>query len=72
MIKAKEENAVLICFGESFLQGFDALVWNYEIDKNMAISQNSEIMNTIKEYTTFIGIDLLIGYIEKENETIFS
>lgn len=72
MIKAKEENAALVCFGESFLQGFDALVWNYEIDKNMAISQNSEIMNTIKEFTTSIGIDLLIGYIEKENETIFS
>ncbi len=28
----------LILFGESALQGFDSLCWNYEADKHMAVS----------------------------------
>ena len=30
--------ADMLCFGESFLQGFDSLDWDYETDKEMAIS----------------------------------
>ena len=35
----------LLCFGESFLQGFDALSWEYEKDKEISISRDSDIMN---------------------------
>ena len=28
--RAKDSGADLICFGETFLQGFDSLCWNYE------------------------------------------
>ena len=27
----------LLCFGESFLQGFDSLSWDYERDKHIAL-----------------------------------
>ena len=28
----------LLCFGEAFVQGFDSLCWNYEIDKDIALN----------------------------------
>ena len=38
----------LLCFGETFLQGFDFLSWNYEIDKDIAITKDSAIMKKLK------------------------
>ena len=32
MKEAKEVGADLVCFGEAFLQGFNALSWQYEED----------------------------------------
>ena len=32
-------NIDMLCFGEAFLQGFDAFNWNYDNDKNIAISK---------------------------------
>ena len=72
MIKAKSEKANLICFGESFVQGFDSLSWEFEKDKYIALSQSSEVMNKIKQFTCEIGIDLLIGYLELVEEVIYS
>ena len=62
----------LLCFGESFLQGFDSLVWNYEIDKDMAISQNSSVMDKLCNLTVQYKIDLLFGYVKKNGESIYS
>lgn len=72
MIKAKTKEVDLICFGESFLQGFDALTWKYDIDKNIALSQDSLTMEKLKGFTKEIDIDLLVGYIELDNYTIYS
>lgn len=62
----------LILFGETFLQGFDSLSWNYNIDKNIAISKNDiniiEIMNASKE--NHVGVSF--GYIEKDDDSIYS
>lgn len=30
-------NIDMLCFGETFLQGFDSFNWNYELDKEIAI-----------------------------------
>lgn len=65
--KAKGK-ADIVCFGETFLQGFDALCWDYEKDKNVAITQDSDIMKKICELTTFTGVALVFGYIEKDGE----
>ena len=72
MKEAKEKNCELICFGEAFLQGFDSLNWNYEHDLQVAISIDSPLMNEIKLLTKEMGIDLLLGYIEKEETDIYS
>ena len=64
--------ADLLCFGETFLQGFDSLSWNYEIDKNIAITKDSFIMDKLKNLSEKYNIDLGIGYIEREREQIFS
>lgn len=62
----------LLCFGETFLQGFDSLSWNYEIDKNIAITIDSFIMQKLKKLSEKYKIDLGIGYIEREKEKIYS
>lgn len=64
--------ADLLCFGETFLQGFDSLSWNYEIDKSIAITKDSFIMDKLKNLSEKYNIDLGIGYIEREREQIFS
>ena len=37
----------LLCFSEAFIQGFDCLTWDYEIDKEMAISKDSIVFDNI-------------------------
>lgn len=67
-----QRSADLLCFGESFLQGFDALTWNYDSDKDIAISQNSQLMNRLCALTVRCGVDLLFGYFEKDDRNIYS
>lgn len=62
----------LLCFGEAFLQGFDSLCWEYEVDKNVAIPQKSERMDAICVLSKQYGVDLIFGYIEREDENIYS
>ena len=64
--------ADLLCFGETFLQGFDSLSWNYETDKDVAITKDSAIMEKLKKLSEKYKIDLGIGYIEREKEKIYS
>ena len=62
----------LLCFGETFLQGFDALSWEYEKDKDIAVSLDSPIMLRLCELTRHYGVDLLLGYLEKDSDCIYS
>lgn len=62
----------LLCFGEAVLQGFNALCWDYETDKNTAISADSDIMHRLRELTLKYGVDLLFGYIERDGESLYS
>lgn len=72
MKEAKDKGADLISFGEAFLQGFDAFSWEFENDKKIAISQNSLVMKQLQQHTKNIGIDLFVGYLEIEDETLYS
>lgn len=62
----------LLCFGEAFLQGFDSLNWNYENDKLVAISVDSDIMRQLFRMTLRYQVDLLLGYIEACGNDIYS
>ncbi len=62
----------LLCFGETFLQGFDSLSWDYEIDKNIAVPRNSDVIKSVSTISKDTGVDILLGYIEIEDEIIYS
>ena len=59
--------ADIIIFGEAFLQGFYGPTFDVEHDKQLSITQDSNIIDEIccvaKEYATAVSF----GFIEKEN-----
>lgn len=59
----------LICFGEAYLQGFDALSWNYDTDRLIALSNQSEIINSIKKIAKDNQIGISFGYFELDDNT---
>lgn len=65
-------NSDLLCFGEAFLQGFDAFNWSYENDKNIAVSQNSTIMKKLEKMSKDYKIDLAFGYLEIDDDELYS
>src|SRR5690554_2651205 len=58
-IEKLKDQVDLICFGEAFLHGFNALSWNYLIDKKIAISIDTNYIKNIQ-------------YLAKHNETAVS
>ena len=71
-MKAAQGKVELLCFGEAFLQGFDALNWSYENDKNIAVSTDSDIMRRIGGMALTHGVDLLFGYMERSGDGLYS
>lgn len=71
-MKSAQGSVELLCFGETFLQGFDALNWNYENDRHIAISTDSKIMCRLCDMTLYYKVDLLFGYLEKCDDAIYS
>ncbi|MBQ7223179.1 MAG: carbon-nitrogen hydrolase family protein [Erysipelotrichaceae bacterium] len=71
-LKLNEGRADLLCFGEAFLQGFDALSWNYESDRNVAITRDSPTFQQLKNWTVKYQTALLLGYLERDQESIYS
>lgn len=72
MACAREQGAQLVCFGEAFLQGFSAFSWNYEKDRNVAVSVTDPVFETLLAYTEQWKVDLLFGFLEREGETLYS
>ena len=62
----------LLCFGEAFLQGFDALSWDYETDKEIALEQSSKTIAQLRQWTIQYGISLCTGYIEIDRGRLYS
>lgn len=62
----------LLCFGETFLQGFDSLCWDFQTDKNMAISCDGAVMQKLCELTLRYQTDLLFGYVERDGDALYS
>ena len=71
-MRAAQGSADLLCFGETFLQGFDALSWKYEQDRDAAISADSPVIEQLRGLTQQYGVDLLFGYIERCGDAIYS
>ena len=62
----------LICFGEAYLQGFDCLCWDYKTDKDIAVDISSELMRQLCILTKKYGVALITGYIEKDQDSLYS
>ena len=71
-MKRAEGKAEMLCFGEAFLQGFDALCWDYDADKEIALELSSETITRLKNWTVQYGISLATGYIERDGEKLYS
>ncbi len=71
-MKAAQGKAELLCFGEAFLQGFDAMNWDYVHDREVAVTQDSDLIQSICDMTVRYGVDLLFGYLEREGEYLYS
>ncbi len=71
-MKRSQGKADLLCFGEAFLQGFDALCWDYEKDWAAALELASEEIARLQSWTIRYGISLITGYIEKDREKLYS
>ena len=71
-MKRAEGKADLLCFGEAFLQGFDALCWDYETDQSTALELSSETILQLRDWTVRYGVSLVTGYIEKDREKLYS
>lgn len=71
-MQAARGKADLLCFGETFLQGFDSLNWDYEHDWDVAICQDSDAIRELCALTRRYGVDLLLGYVEREQDRLYS
>lgn len=64
--------ADLILFGESVLQGFDCLCWEYEADKKMAVALTDAPIQQMQEAARQYGIAVSFGFVERLEETLYS
>lgn len=71
LLKCSQLGFNLVCFGEAFLQGFEALNWDYNIDSKLAVSQTDEIINSLRKTAKKEQIALSFGYFEKANNAIY-
>ena len=68
----QSKNVDMLCFGETFLQGFDAFNWNYQHDKEKAITKDSDIMKQLEQLSFDNNVDLAFGYLEKADDSLYS
>ena len=71
MNKIKDQADVIV-FGESVLQGFDSLCWDYERDKHMAVSLEDAPIRRMCEAAKHCGIAVSFGFIERIEDALYS
>ena len=71
MNKIKDQADVIV-FGESVLQGFDSLCWDYERDKHMAVSLEDAPIRRMCEATKQCRIAVSFGFIESIEDSLYS
>lgn len=71
-MRQAEGKAELLCFGEAFLQGFDALCWSYDRDREAALDLSSEPLARLRSWTVQYGVSLAVGYLERDGEKLYS
>lgn len=72
MAEAAAHGADMICFGESFLQGFNALTWHWEQDRLMAEAVDGPAVRRLAEASSALDIALAFGLIERDGDALYS
>ena len=62
----------VIVFGESVLQGFDSLCWDYEKDRQMAVALKDAPIQRMCEAASENGIAVSFGFIERGEDVLYS
>ncbi len=70
--ESKSKNVDYIFFGESYLQGFDSLCWDYNLDKEVAISKDDQIIKRISQVSKENSVGVGFGYFENNNGDLYS
>ena len=71
-MKIASGQAEVILFGESVLQGFDCLCWDYETDKHMAVALTDSPIQRMCEAAKQCEIAVSFGFIERIEDTLYS
>ena len=64
--------ADVIVFGESVLQGFDSLCWEYEKDRHRAVSLTDAAIQEMCKAAKENALAVSFGFIEQEKEVLYS
>lgn len=75
MIAAMEKasgQADVILFGESVLQGFDSLCWDFATDKNIAVALTDPPIQWMSEAAKRNRIAVSFGFIERVEDSLYS
>ncbi|WP_294562972.1 carbon-nitrogen hydrolase family protein [uncultured Traorella sp.] len=70
--EASDKKIDMIIFGESFLQGFDSLSWNYDKDQDKAVFLSSYELRCIRSIASRFQVACAFGYFENFKGRIFS
>lgn len=62
----------LIVFGESFLQGFEGLTWQYEEDLKRAVAIGGPEIEAIRRMARQAGCAISFGFIERAGALLYS
>lgn len=71
-LRKYSKNNDLVVFGETFLQGFDCLSWNFEKDKDIALGQDNAAIDEIRAVARYNGTAVSFGYVERDGDIIYS
>lgn len=70
-LKDLKNEADIVLFGESFLQGFDSLKFCYEKDKDIPVTINSDVIIEIIQAARKNQIGVSFGFFEKKDDKIY-
>ncbi len=62
----------LVLFGEAVLQGFDSLLFDYETDKDIAVTPDDHIIDDIRDAAIRQSVAVSFGYIERDGNSVYS
>lgn len=61
----------LLCFGECFLNGFEGLSWDYNIDIDRAIKVDSPVIKRIKLLADKYNCGISFGFVENYKDSVY-